>query len=99
MARKRRRGEGEPDGRRRRPSADDLPDLPDRRAMERALHELVGQADLDTPQGQSQGLLFEAFEADDPERRAVLARQALALWPDCADAYVLLAENGGSRKE
>ena len=28
-----------------------------------------------------------------------LARQALELWPDCADAYVLLAENAGSRPQ
>jgi tetratricopeptide (TPR) repeat protein len=99
MARRRRRGEGEPGGRRRRPSADDLPALPDRRAMERALHGIVGQADPGTPQGQAQELLFEAFEENDPQSRVERARQALALWPDCADAYVLLAENAGSRKE
>src|SRR3954447_1552205 len=98
MARRRRSGD-EPGRSRRRPTADDPPDLPDSRAMERALHGIVGQADPDTPQGQAQELLFEAFEADNPERRTELARQALAVWPDCADAYVLLAENTGSRKE
>src|SRR4051795_2487404 len=67
--------------------------------MERALHGIVGQADPGTPQGQAQELLFEAFEEDDPQRRVERARQALALWPDCADAYVLLAENARSRKE
>src|SRR5438874_5151943 len=99
MARRRRGGEGESDGRRRRPPADDLPDLPDRRAMERALHGIVGQADPNTSQGQAQELLFQAFEEDEPQRRQELARQALALWPDCADAYVLLAQNPRRRKE
>src|SRR4051794_14153240 len=98
MARRRQSGE-EPGRRRRRPPADDFPDLPDRRAMERALHGIVGQADPNTPQGQAQELLFEAFEEDDSERRGELARQALAIWPDCADAYVLLAENSRTRKE
>ena len=41
----------------------------------------------------------EAFEEDEPQRRVERARQALALWPDCADAYVLLAENARSRKQ
>ena len=31
--------------------------------------------------------------------RSRLARRALEISPDCADAYVLLAENAGSRKE
>src|SRR5262249_10536617 len=99
MARSRRRGEGEPGGRRRRPSADDLSDLPDPRAMERALHGIVGQADLGTPQGQAQELLSQAFEEDESQRRQELAKQALARWPDCADAYVLLAEDARTRKE
>src|SRR5262249_29892832 len=98
MARRRRSGE-EPGRRRRRPPPDDLSNLPDRRAMERTLHELVGQAAPDTPQGQAQQLLLQAFEQDDPQGRTERARQALALWPDCADAYVLLAENAQSRKE
>jgi len=67
--------------------------------MERALHGIVGQADPGTPHGQAQALLFEAFAENDPQSRVERARQALALWPDCADAYVLLAENTGSRKE
>ena len=58
MARRRRRDENEPGDRRRRPSADDFPD---RRAMERALHGIVGQADPGTPQGQAQEILFQAF--------------------------------------
>ncbi len=37
------------------------------------------------PRYRAEDLACEAWEASAP-RRAVLARQALALWPDCADA-------------
>jgi hypothetical protein len=61
---------------------------------------LVGRgADPGTPRGQAEGFLTQAFEAGDLQRRVTLARQALALWPNCADAYVLLAENARGRKE
>lgn len=39
----------------------------------------------------AQSLMYEAFEASTPHRIA-LACEALALSPDCADAYLLLAE-------
>jgi tetratricopeptide (TPR) repeat protein len=41
---------------------------------------------------QAQQLIYQAFESRDPRRRVELSRQALAIWPDCADAYVILAE-------
>ncbi len=44
-----------------------------------------------TPLEEAQDLLDEAWEATGP-RQIELARQALARSPDCADAYVLLAE-------
>ncbi len=44
-----------------------------------------------TPLEQAQDLMYEAWEATG-KRRAELARQALAISSDCADAYVLLAE-------
>lgn len=44
-----------------------------------------------TPLEQAQDLIFQAFEARG-RRQLQLARQALALSGDCADAYVLLAE-------
>jgi tetratricopeptide (TPR) repeat protein len=100
MARKRRPGgDGPPHRRRARPAPEDAPDLPDRRTLERALRRFVGGADPASPQGQAEELAGRAFQEGDPERRADLARQALALWPDCADACVLLAENAPSRKE
>jgi len=39
----------------------------------------------------AEDLVYEAWEGAGP-RRAELARKALALWPDCADGYVLLAQ-------
>jgi len=39
----------------------------------------------------AQGLVYEAFEAVG-RRRVILARQAIATCADCADAYVVLAE-------
>jgi tetratricopeptide (TPR) repeat protein len=40
---------------------------------------------------EAQDLIDEAWEARG-RRRRLLARRALGLWPDCADAYVILAE-------
>jgi hypothetical protein len=42
------------------------------------------------PRYRAEDLVYEAWEAAGP-RRAVLARKALALWPGCADGYVLRA--------
>ncbi|MGH3626808.1 MAG: DUF6930 domain-containing protein, partial [Sciscionella sp.] len=43
--------------------------------------------------------MYRAFQERDDRRRVRLARDALAICPDCADAYVLLAEHAPSRKE
>src|SRR5262245_24325263 len=101
MARKKR----EPGGRgpkRRRPNPP-LDNLPDRRAMEGVMHQLVaglqGHAHQDTPLGQAQALMYRAFEELDEKKSIQLAKDALAISPDCADAYVLLAEHATSRKE
>jgi hypothetical protein len=101
MARKQREPGGQgPRKRRQKP----LPDkLPDRRAMEGVMQYLVaglqGQTQPDTPLGQAQALMYRAFEEPDEQRRVQLAKDALAICPDCADAYVLLAEHATSRKE
>ncbi len=77
--------------------------LPDRRAMEGVMQQLVaglrGQPAQDTPLSKAQALLHRAFEEPDEQRRVQLAHDALAICPDCADAYVLLAEHARSRKE
>ncbi len=44
-----------------------------------------------TPLERAQDLVYEAFDAVG-RRRVILARQAIALSADCADAYVVLAE-------
>jgi len=95
MAKKKRR----PDGKRpKRPA-----NLPDRRAMEGMIHQLVaglqGDADQDTPLAQAHGILLHAYQESDEQRRVQLAKDALGIFPDCADAYVLLAEHAPSRKE
>ncbi len=49
------------------------------------------EAPPSTPLEQAQDLMYEAWSTSG-RRRVQLAREALALSPDCADAYVLLAE-------
>ena len=51
-----------------------------------------------TPLEEAQDLCYEAFDSIG-YRRVVLARRALEISPDCADAYVLLAEASGSLQE
>jgi tetratricopeptide (TPR) repeat protein len=46
--------------------------------------------------GQAQELIYQAWEIDDSHKRTALARKALKLSADCADAYVLLAEAAAS---
>lgn len=58
---------------------------------------LVGQqppvpAGPQTPLERAQDLIYDAWETQSARQRVKLAREALALSPDCADAYVLLAE-------
>ncbi|RLE27287.1 hypothetical protein DRJ54_07935, partial [Candidatus Acetothermia bacterium] len=43
-----------------------------------------------TPLEKAQDLVYEAWETEGPER-VTLARKALEICPDCADAYVILA--------
>ncbi|MFH0796056.1 MAG: SEC-C metal-binding domain-containing protein [Candidatus Omnitrophota bacterium] len=40
----------------------------------------------------AQDIMYEAWDREDKQERTLLARKALAISPDCADAYVLLAE-------
>jgi tetratricopeptide (TPR) repeat protein len=43
--------------------------------------------------------MYEAFKLQDPMKRVERARKALEICPDCADAYVVLAENAKNNKE
>lgn len=68
----------------------------DRRALEgdlaRAL-DLEFSFDFETELGKAQEILYQAWDKSNPAKRIILAHQALAISPDCADAYVLLAED------
>jgi tetratricopeptide (TPR) repeat protein len=46
----------------------------------------------ETPLEKAQALVAQAYDLTSPTRQRALAQQALALSPDCADAYSLLAE-------
>lgn len=75
--------------------------LPDARSMESALAAIGRGAAFfasDEALYQAQDLMYEAFEAQG-DRRVALAREALAISPDCADAYLLLAEETSSCAE
>jgi tetratricopeptide (TPR) repeat protein len=71
--------------------------------MEGALHklaaELQGRLDRDTPLDRAQAIVYRAFEERHAQRRIQMAKEALAISPDCADALVLLAEHTRSRRE
>jgi tetratricopeptide (TPR) repeat protein len=45
-----------------------------------------------TPLERAQELIYDAFDTEDPQRRVDLAEEALEISEDCADAYVILAE-------
>ncbi|MBV9511885.1 MAG: hypothetical protein JO303_16555 [Caulobacteraceae bacterium] len=47
----------------------------------------------------AQEIMFEAWECADPRKRVSMARKALKTSPDCADAYVLLAEETAGTPE
>ncbi|MFN3324820.1 MAG: tetratricopeptide repeat protein [Bryobacteraceae bacterium] len=47
-----------------------------------------------SPLVQAQYLIYDAWDTPHRAKRLSLARQALALSPDCADAYLQLAEDG-----
>lgn len=80
--------------------------LADQRSMESLLKQMVGQLGLevdmdriDPSLDQAQQVMYDAFEARHPETRVKLARQALEISPDCADAYVLISEEASSMQE
>lgn len=52
----------------------------------------------ETPLELAQNLIYQAYGAD-PEQCVALAQQALAICPDCAEAYVLLGESAESLEE
>ncbi|MEJ2351818.1 MAG: hypothetical protein P8Y03_18685, partial [Anaerolineales bacterium] len=71
-------------------------DLPfDRRAIEGSMMDLGGmfsEPAVPSDVQKAQQLMYQAWEESNPARRLALARKALKISADCADAYVLLAE-------
>src|SRR5205814_275596 len=67
------------------------PAMPDRRAMEKMLSKIGESRHAGTPLEQAQEMMWDAWDQTDRKRAIELARKALALSPDCADAFVLLA--------
>jgi tetratricopeptide (TPR) repeat protein len=105
MAKKRPHPRREP--RRHRRRAESPPLFPtgffDRRAIEGAmwdgLEEAIGLSTPDTPLKRAQAIVYRAFGRLDPAERVRMAREALAISPDCADAHVLLAEHARTARE
>lgn len=58
-----------------------------------------GVASTDSRVDAAQQIMYQAFEATSPKRQIALARKAIEKSPDCADAYVLLAEYAESLTE
>lgn len=79
---------------------DKIIDLPDPRTRERMLGQLSGPApDADSALQQAQELIYDAWETPDPVERIEIAEQALKTSPNCADAWVLLAEEAAESLE
>jgi len=74
-------------------SIDEMNEAAARLFSGRKIDELVTQPE--TPAERAQELCFEAFDTHG-RRRVQLARRALEICPDCADAYVILAEQAGT---
>ena len=50
-----------------------------------------------SPLDEAQDLIYDAWEMADQKSCLELARRALKIFPDCADAYVLLAQAARTR--
>jgi len=65
-------------------------------SSEGMLSDMFGDIEEKTPLKEAQDIIYDAWEVNDPKRRVALARKALEISPDCADAYALLAEETAS---
>jgi tetratricopeptide (TPR) repeat protein len=75
----------------------------DRRIAEGAMRKFLTKALTDDDSldqlGKAQDLIYRAFESSDPEEQIKRAKSALELLDECADAYVVLAENAERRQD
>ena len=72
---------------------------PPLRSIEPVLASQNPDLDSDSPQQQAQAIVYEAWEVPIAKDRVKLARIALAIWPGCADALVVLAEDSAQSIE
>ena len=71
----------------------------DRRAMEGDMARMFGMFSdeiADPKLEKAQGIMYEAWDERNPAKRITLAQKALKISKNCADAYVLLAEEKAS---
>lgn len=66
-----------------------------RRAVDRAMSGTFDEVD-ETALYEAQEIIYRAWESAGRKQRVQLAREALGISPDCADAYVLLAEESAA---
>jgi tetratricopeptide (TPR) repeat protein len=67
----------------------------DQRAREQMMKQFRQQDPSEgdsSPLSEAQELVYQAYETDDDDQRLALAQEALAICPDCADAYVCVGE-------
>ena len=69
--------------------------LPDPRAME-GVFGFSSDSYQHPEVQQAQEVMYQAWDENNPAKRLILAHQALSISKDCADAYVLLAEEEAS---
>ncbi len=65
-------------------------------SFEGLLSDVFGDSDEETPLRKAQDMMYDAWEVTNPKQRIALARKALEISPDCADAYALLAEDAAN---
>lgn len=69
--------------------------LPRREVMEGAMESIFGGG-KGRAVDKAQNIMYDAWEAATSKRAVALARKALEISPDCADAYVLLAQQAAT---
>ena len=99
------RSDKKPPTKKKNKSTDEAPspepmEFAERDALLRAFAEVFGSEGLEdgaeddrTPLDRAQELVFMAWEEEDELKRMMMAKVALEICPDCADAYCLLAED------
>jgi hypothetical protein len=73
--------------------------MPDRRAMEKDFASFQSMPRKGNALEQAQEIMWDAWDEENPKRRIELARKALKISADCADGFVLLAEESAASLE